>query len=89
MGVNCQLQYSEDIWLAVLERAGYPRSTVFGTYTVYPDNVLNKLGEAAAAVINNGSSADDFIAYFGRCFVLYSHHFGHDKVIKVHQSSPL
>lgn len=76
-------EYGQELWEQVMERAGYPRSTVFTTYDIYPDNIIMKLAEAAADVIQNGSSADEFLMFYGRWFILYSNNFGHDKFIKV------
>lgn len=77
-----QVEYGEDTWLAILERVGY-RNNVFRTHHIYPDDLVMKLAEAAVELVDNGSSAQDFLRFFGRCFVRYFSHYGYEKFIKV------
>lgn len=77
-----QLEYGEETWLAMLEHVGH-RNTVFRTHHIYPDSLMMKLAEAAVTLVANGSTKQDFLRFFGRCFVRYFSHYGYEKFIKV------
>lgn len=77
-----QLEYGEATWLAILEHVGY-RNTVFRTHHIYPDNLIMKLAEASALLVTDGSTKEDFLRFFGRCFVRFFSHYGYEKFIKV------
>lgn len=77
-----QLEYGEETWLAILEHVGY-RNTVFRTHHIYPDDLMAKLAEAAVTLVADGSTTQDFLRFFGRCFVRYFSHYGYEKFIKV------
>ncbi|XP_046645351.1 soluble guanylate cyclase 89Db-like isoform X2 [Daphnia pulicaria] len=77
-----QLEYGEETWLAILESVGY-RNTVFRTHHIYPDELIMKLADAAVTLVANGSTRQDFLRFFGRCFVRYFSHYGYEKFIKV------
>jgi hypothetical protein len=42
-----------------------------------------KLANAAVTIIANGWTVQDFLAYFGRCFIRAAGTFGYEKLIKV------
>lgn len=42
-----------------------------------------QLAEAAADILDNGSTTQDILCYLGRCFVRAGSHFGYEKMIKV------
>ena len=44
---------------------------------------MMKLAEAAVLLVANGSTTQDFLRFFGRCFVRYFCHYGYEKFIKV------
>ena len=77
-----QLEYGEETWLSILEHVGL-RNTVFRTHHIYPDDMMAKLAEAAVKLVANGSTTQDFLRFFGRCFVRYFSHYGYEKFIKV------
>ncbi|XP_057364672.1 soluble guanylate cyclase 89Db-like isoform X1 [Daphnia carinata] len=77
-----QLEYGEETWLGILESVGY-RNTVFRTHHIYPDELIMKLADAAVKLVANGSTRQDFLRFFGRCFVRYFSHYGYEKFIKV------
>jgi hypothetical protein len=68
-----------------LESVGY-RNTVFRTHHIYPDELIMKLADAAVTLVANGSTRQDFLRFFGRCFVRYFSHYGYEKFIKVRLS---
>lgn len=80
--IDFQLEYGEETWLAILESVGY-RNTVFRTHHIYPDDLIMKLADAAVTLVANGSTRQDFLRFFGRCFVRYFSHYGYEKFIKV------
>lgn len=44
---------------------------------------MMKLAEASVTLVANGSTTQDFLRFFGRCFVRYFSHYGYEKFIKV------
>jgi hypothetical protein len=46
-----------------------------------------KLADAAVTLVANGSTRQDFLRFFGRCFVRYFSHYGYEKFIKVNKLS--
>ena len=69
-----------------MESVGY-RNTVFRTHHIYPDDLIMKLADAAVTLVANGSTRQDFLRFFGRCFVRYFSHYGYEKFIKVNKLS--
>nr|CAD7455710.1 unnamed protein product [Timema tahoe] len=76
-----QLEYGEEIWREILERAGC-KYTVFNTHQIYPDNLVPNLAAASAEVTGPGATAEQFMEFFGRCFVRFFSNFGYDQTIK-------
>ena len=77
-----KVEYGEEMWQEILERVGY-RNTVFSTHAIYPDDLIGKMAETASQLVANGSTTEDFLRFFGRCFVRYFSHYGYEKFIKV------
>nr|CAD7395685.1 unnamed protein product [Timema poppensis] len=75
------LEYGEEIWRDILERAGC-KYTVFNTHQIYPDNLVPNLAAASAEVTGPGATAEQFMEFFGRCFVRFFSNFGYDQTIK-------
>ncbi|XP_065083178.1 soluble guanylate cyclase 89Db-like [Ochlerotatus camptorhynchus] len=74
-----QLEYGEIIWKQALQTTGC-KFTVFNTYQQYPDSLIPDLAAALSAI--TGKSIDDFMIFFGRCFVRFFSNFGYDELIK-------
>uniref|UniRef100_A0A8D8ESK9 Soluble guanylate cyclase 89Db n=1 Tax=Culex pipiens TaxID=7175 RepID=A0A8D8ESK9_CULPI len=74
-----QLEYGEHVWKQALFTAGC-KLTVFNTYQQYPDSLIPDLAAALSAI--TGRSIDDFMVFFGRCFVRFFSNFGYDELIK-------
>nr|CAD7193906.1 unnamed protein product [Timema douglasi] len=70
-----RLEYGEEIWREILERAGC-KYTVFNTHQIYPDNLVPNLAAASAEVTGPGATAEQFMEFFGRCFVRFFSNFG-------------
>lgn len=68
-----KLQYGEDLWLDVLERAGV-KHTVFNTRQIYPDDLMTKL--AAGLAVHTCETVDRVMQYFGKCFVRFFSNLG-------------
>lgn len=77
------MDHGRETWVALLERAGFPRDFVFQTQQIYPDELVGRLAETAVLHFSNGSKAEDFVEYFGRCFIRAASHFDFEKIIKV------
>ncbi|XP_063244258.1 uncharacterized protein LOC134543278 [Bacillus rossius redtenbacheri] len=75
-----QLEYGEEAWLGILEAAGC-KFTVFNTHQIYPDSLIPNLAVACARVTGQASE-DEFMQFFGRCFVRFFSNFGYDQTIK-------
>ncbi|KAK5650378.1 hypothetical protein RI129_001407 [Pyrocoelia pectoralis] len=74
-----QVEYGEDVWQQVLKLADC-KTSVFNTYHVYPDDIMAKLADACARVTS--ATVDDFMEFFGKCFVRYFSNFGYDVTIR-------
>lgn len=44
---------------------------------------MSQLANAAVDIVGKGLKAEDFLNYFGRCFVRSFEHYGYDKIIQV------
>ncbi|XP_055617436.1 soluble guanylate cyclase 89Db-like isoform X1 [Toxorhynchites rutilus septentrionalis] len=74
-----QLEYGEHVWKQALQTTGC-KFTVFNTYQLYPDSLIPDLAAALSAI--TGRSIDEFMVFFGRCFVRFFSNFGYDELIK-------
>lgn len=75
--------HGEEAWLALLEQAGFSRSPEFLIQEAYPDELLFKVAEAAAANCSSDTSGQNFLRYCGRCFVRSASFYDYEKIIKV------
>ncbi|XP_078684775.1 soluble guanylate cyclase 88E-like isoform X1 [Branchiostoma floridae x Branchiostoma belcheri] len=73
--------YGEEKWLQILELSGF-KNTVFATQRVYKDDVLPRIAENCSAVVMD-KSTEDFLLFFGTCFVNFWSHYGYDRVVRV------
>ncbi|XP_076659417.1 soluble guanylate cyclase 89Da-like [Halictus rubicundus] len=74
-----QLEYGEEVWLQVLEKADC-KHMVFNTRQIYPDDLMTNLAAALAAL--NEDSIDNVMRFFGKCFVRYFSNLGYVYTIK-------
>lgn len=77
-------KYGEKTWNLIRLRAGI-KSHVFVTHERYPDNLMLDIARTAAEVIGKQTkmTPDDFIQFFGVCFVKFFSNYGYDRIIKV------
>lgn len=77
-------KYGEKTWNLIRLRAGV-KNHVFVTHERYPDNLILDIARAAAEVIGKQAkmTPDDFIQFFGACFVKFFSNYGYDNIIKV------
>lgn len=77
-------KYGEKTWNLIRLRAGV-KKYVFVTHERYPDNLMLDIAGAASEVIGkqNNMTRDDFIQFFGVCFVKFFSNYGYDRIIKV------
>ncbi|XP_074617488.1 soluble guanylate cyclase 88E-like isoform X2 [Acropora palmata] len=77
-------KYGEKTWNLIRLRAGVKKH-VFVTHERYPDNLMIDIAGAASEVIGkqNNMNRDDFIQFFGVCFVKFFSNYGYDRIIKV------
>lgn len=75
-------EYGEEMWNKSLEDAGY-KNAVFTTHQVYPDRLILYLAEACCRnTFQNPEKSDEFLCFFGRCFVRFFSHYGYDTLIQ-------
>ncbi|XP_017791618.1 PREDICTED: soluble guanylate cyclase 89Da-like [Habropoda laboriosa] len=74
-----QLEYGDDVWLQLLERADC-KHMVFNTRQTYPDELMTNLAAALADV--NGESVESVMQFFGKCFVRFFSNLGYACMIK-------
>ncbi|KAJ7380855.1 hypothetical protein OS493_007248 [Desmophyllum pertusum] len=77
-------KYGEEKWDEIRERAGIS-DHIFITHQRYSESFLKKLAEAAEEILGEETSmiSDDFMNYFGSCFVKFFSHYGYDRIIRV------
>ncbi|KAK3594150.1 hypothetical protein CHS0354_040928 [Potamilus streckersoni] len=73
--------YGSDLWQNILEHAGM-KNMVFSTHKTYKDDSLKKIAAACCVVLNKGSM-DEYMDYFGKCFVEFCSSYGYDRVLRV------
>ena len=76
-------KYGENVWRQVSQLVGSPQ--VFVTHQMYSDELLPHFSEAMAEVVGetDGMTADDYMHYFGVCFVKFFSHYGYDRIVQV------
>ncbi|XP_069132161.1 soluble guanylate cyclase 88E-like isoform X2 [Argopecten irradians] len=74
-------EHGEDVWRAILEQIGL-RNTVFNTHSIYPDNVMLDLSNTCSDLIG-GRTPEEFLRYFGQCFVKFFSHYGYDRIVRI------
>ncbi|XP_031838866.1 soluble guanylate cyclase 89Da-like [Nomia melanderi] len=74
-----QLEYGEEIWLQILEKADC-KHMVFNTRQVYPDELMTNLAAALASLSND--SVDNVMRFFGKCFVRFFSNLGYACTVK-------
>ncbi len=74
-------QYGEEAWLQILEQAGV-KNLIFTTHRRYRDTLIVELADACSHVLKD-KSKDDFMCFFGRCFVQFFTHYGYDTILRV------
>ncbi|XP_045029209.1 soluble guanylate cyclase 89Db isoform X3 [Daphnia magna] len=75
------MEYGNDVWLSLLEKAGY-QNTTFCTHSIYPEELVMKLAGAAVTLITDASTAEECLTYFGRCFIRAAGAFKYETLIK-------
>ncbi|XP_067052727.1 soluble guanylate cyclase 88E-like [Acropora muricata] len=77
-------KYGEEIWEEIRERAGIT-DHVFVTHQRYSETCMKKIADSAEEVLGEETdmTSDDFMQYFGSCFVNFFSHYGYDRVIRV------
>ena len=76
-----KVMYGEDAWSKVLTQAGL-RHKVFTTHTIYTDETMLRLASSCQHVLQDRTH-DEFMRFFGTCFVKYFSHYGYDRIIAV------
>ncbi|XP_067655765.1 soluble guanylate cyclase 89Db-like [Haliotis asinina] len=73
--------YGLDSWQQILEHAGM-KNMIFSTHKVYKDEIMVNLATSCSAVLQD-RNVDEYMYYFGQCFVDFCRHYGYDKVLRV------
>nr|XP_023019208.1 soluble guanylate cyclase 89Db-like [Leptinotarsa decemlineata] len=74
-----KMEYGEEFWkeIKTIAKCDYDK---FKTHQVYPDFILGSLAAACATLTN--ASYDNFMNFFGRCFVRFFTNLGYDVTVK-------
>jgi len=77
-------KFGEAKWNEIRERAGIC-DHMFITHKRYSESFMKKIADTAAEILGEETDmlSDDFMQYFGTCFVKFFSHYGYDRVIKV------
>jgi len=77
-------KYGEKTWNLIRSRAGV-KNHVFVTHERYPDHLILDIACAAAELTGKQTkmTSDDFIEFFGACFVKFFSNYGYDRIIQV------
>ncbi|KAK6189728.1 hypothetical protein SNE40_001727 [Patella caerulea] len=73
--------YGEEEWLKILEDAGL-KNMVFTTHNVYKDQIMLNLASSCSNILKD-RTMDEFLGYFGTCFVNFCAGYGYDKILRV------
>ncbi|XP_074660061.1 soluble guanylate cyclase 88E-like [Tubulanus polymorphus] len=76
--------YGEDTWLQILDVIG-AKEREFTTHGQYPNEYMTKIAEACTKVIKDDAktSFNDYMSFFGDCFVNFFRHYGYDKIMRI------
>ncbi|EFX75363.1 hypothetical protein DAPPUDRAFT_250529 [Daphnia pulex] len=74
--------YGNDVWLSLLEKVEY-QNTTFSTHSIYSKDLAIKMANAVANLTADGSTPQDFLTYFGRCFIRAAGPFKYETLIKI------
>ncbi|XP_068723513.1 soluble guanylate cyclase 88E-like [Montipora capricornis] len=77
-------KYGEPKWEEIRQCAGI-RDHVFVTHERYSEASMKKIADSAEYVLGERTdmTSDDFMEFFGSCFVKFLSHYGYDRVIRV------
>ena len=77
-------KYGQKTWNLIRLRAEV-RNHVFVTHERYPDNLMLDIARAAEDIIGKQTkmTSEDFIQFFGVCFVKFFSNYGYDRIIRV------
>lgn len=77
-------RFGKTTWEDIRLRAGV-KNRVFISHERYENSVIEDIAGAAAALLGTelGMSKDDFMRYFGTCFVRFFTHHGYDRSIRL------
>ncbi|XP_071104939.1 soluble guanylate cyclase 89Db-like [Haliotis cracherodii] len=76
-----QETYGMESWQQILEHAGM-KNMIFSTHKVYKDEIMVNLATSCSTVLQD-RNIDEYMYYFGQCFVDFCRHYGYDKVLRV------
>ncbi|KAK9885019.1 hypothetical protein WA026_009246 [Henosepilachna vigintioctopunctata] len=74
-----QKEYGDEVWSDIL-RISECKYTVFNTHQVYPDHIMADLAGALESITT--MSHNDYMTFFGKCFVRFFSNYGYDNTIK-------
>ena len=77
-------KYGDKSWDMIRVRAKI-KNRIFVTHERYPDQLMLDIATAASSVVANETcqTADDFIQFFGVCFVKFFSNYGYDRIIRL------
>ena len=78
-------KYGDEIWQEIRQRAGVAQCA-FVTHQIYSDDLMQKIAEAAeqtGTLHKNNMTKQDYMQFFGACFVKFFSHYGYDKIVRI------
>ena len=73
--------YSEEAWSAILQHAQC-KNMEFTTHKRYKDEIMLNLAQSCSHILKD-KTKDEFMLFFGQCFVKFFSHYGYDKILLV------
>lgn len=73
--------YGNDNWNMILEHGGI-KNMVFSPHKLYKDEIMLNLAKSCSVVLKDRST-EEYLNFFGQCFVKFFSHYGYDKILRV------
>ena len=73
--------HGDDAWSAIVQHSG-TSDLIFTTHTRYSNSTILKLAASCSHVIKD-RTLEEYMCFFGQCFVVYCGQFGYDKIMRI------
>lgn len=75
-------KYGRDHWNKILEHV-QQKNIVFTTHQIYTDDLVKRIAKGCCHVFNEQKREDDYMLFFGQCFVKFFNHCGYDQIVRL------